>query len=260
MDGAVLKRKKKWECLEMRTVNIKRILTGIGVTGALLLVSAAHATVVTDTYSEAFNFNSYDYQYDRDAVAGVDHRAKRVNTKTVSIARFDESLGTLLGVEISFDSEWSLTSTVNAYDTRSGNLTGTGKGKSVSNQQIRLIDPWREIATNNVVEKSNCRDKPSCRDTDSVTGSFNGDFDLGTFSLSDFIGTDMLDFKVVRTLKSDLLKCGFSDSCWQRNSNNAWGGNIHVAYTYNVPEPAGLALLGLGLAGLGVSRRKRKQA
>ncbi|MCU7844258.1 MAG: PEP-CTERM sorting domain-containing protein [Candidatus Thiodiazotropha sp. (ex Monitilora ramsayi)] len=243
-------------------MNIKKYLIGAGLATSFILGSTAQAAIVTDNYTESFNFSSYNTLYDRNAgkdADGKNYLVKRVNRKTVSIDRFDGSLGTLLGVDIWFDSNWSLTSTVNSYDTRDGNRTATGRGKSVSNQQIRLIDPWREVAKNNEVVRSNCRDKPDCRDTDSASGSFNGIFNLGSFTLSDFIGTDMLDFRVVRTLTADLLNCGFRDSCWQRNSNNAWGGNIHVAYTYSVPEPSTLMLMGLGLAGIGASRMRKQK-
>lgn len=243
-------------------MKISKFLTGIGLLTSLVLGSAAHAGIMTDTHSGSFNFNSYNYLVDRDAEAGAGHRSQLVNSQRVSIDRFDASLGTLLGVEISFESEWSLTSTVNAYDTRFGNFLTVGRGKSVSNQQIRLIDPFREIQRNNEVERSTCRDRPTCRDSDTASGSFNGAFALTDFSLSDFIGIDPLDFRVIRTLTADLYNCGGNDthdSCWQKNSNNAWGGDIHVAYTYSVPEPASLALLGLGLIGIGASRMKREK-
>lgn len=228
---------------------------------SLFLGSNANAVIMTDTYTESFNFGSYNTLYDRNPgqdADGKNYLEQRINRKTVSFDRFDESKGRLIEVDIWFETDWSLTSTVNSYDTRTGYRTATGSGKSVSNQQIRLIDPWREIARNNEVVRSTCRDKPDCRESDSASGMFNGTFDLGSFSMSDFIGTDAIDFRVVRTLKADLTKCGFNDSCWQRNSNNGWGGDIHVAYTYDVPEPTTLALMSLGLAGIGASRLKKR--
>jgi hypothetical protein len=245
----------------MKTVNIKKLLIGAGFATSLLLGGAAHAGVVTETFTESFNFNSYNYLEDINAAKGIgykpDNQAKRVNGKNVYISRFDENLGTLLGVEISFETEWSLTSKTMVNDKKQ--KWAKANGVSKHRQTIKLLDPKKEILYNNEVQASGCKGKVSCQDTKTLSGSFNGSFALDSFALSDFIGTDMLRFRVVRNLIADLRFCGYNDRCFQKNFNNGWGGNINVAYTYSVPEPASLALLGLGLIGLGASRMKRQK-
>ncbi len=242
-------------------MNIKKLLIGAGFATSLLLGSAAHAGIVTDTFTESFNINSYNYLEDIDAAKGTGlqeaNQAKRVTGKNVYLSRFDENLGTLLGVEISFETEWSLTSKVMASD--KNQKWAKASGRSINHQQIRLLDPNKEILRNKEVEISSCKGQVRCQDSDTASGSFNGSFALDSFALSDFIGTDMLHFRVVRTLIADLTSCGLNDRCFQKNFNNAWGGNINVAYTYSVPEPASLALLGLGLIGIGASRMKRQK-
>ena len=67
-----------------------------------------------------------------------------------------------------------------------------------------------------------------------------------------------LDFRFVRTLTSDLPRCGKNDNCGYFNYNNAWGGTVNVSYTYSVPEPSTLVLLGIGMLGLGTTRIRKR--
>jgi hypothetical protein len=235
---------------------------------ALCCFSAAvHATVMTLDYSESFSFDSnnqiFDHKTGRDKF-GENKQTVVRDSQLLSISRFDSSLGELLDVNIWFETDWSLGAVVKAYHKTSGRQNVSGVGRSISRQTIRLIDPEREVERNREVLRTSCRGLKKCSSYEASTGQFNDLFDLTSFTLSDFIGNDDLDFSVVRTLVADLTSCGRRSSCTQTNKDNAWSGDIFVSYVYdsaeaNVPEPSTLILLGLGLLGIGATRLSRKR-
>jgi hypothetical protein len=229
--------------------------------------AAAHATVMTLDYTESFSFSSndriFDFQIGREA-DGENKQTVVTDSQSISIDRFDSSLGELLAVNIWFETEWDLAAIAKSYH-RSGSETVSGRGYSVSNQTVSLIDPNGEAESNNEVLSTSCIGITRCTDLEIDSGTFNDALDLTGFSLADFIGTDDLDFTVVRTLIADLTHCRSRESCYQRNKDNAWSGSIFVSYTFddsqdvNVPEPSTLILLGMGLLGIGATRLGRKR-
>ena len=178
----------------------------------------------------------------------------------LNLQRFDDSLGKLTDVEIWFETSWSLSSAIYANDMQSYKRTASGAGKSTVFHKVRLIDPWRETSKNKEVVIANCRDQGDCTGYEKKSGNYNGEFDLLSFTMDDFVGNDPLQFKVERKLISSVSRCGSNDECRQKNADNGWGGTVYVNYTYTVPEPSTLMLLGMGLLGLGAGRLRKRNA
>lgn len=252
--------------LSNRATRLVSAMALVGCTGV-----ANAGLIDTVSYSNGFSFGSTNVT-DNESSNSNNSIAQNSQNRNVSLSGFDSSLGTLLGVQIGFDTNWSLTGNLQANDIDQwynwAEQTG-GSAYAGGNYSITLVDPAGASNVSAEATHLSCYNSgtwwPSnvkCSDTESDSGAFDGTMDISSIDLAEFLDDD-ISFNITRLLTAEITGCGDGDDyCSVTNKNNAWAGELTISYVYDVtqpeevPEPGSLAMFGLGLIGLGLARRK----